>query len=49
LWITRQGRKPAPKNALMMPQAANLTDADIKALAAYYASLDGLETTIPGD
>ena len=45
----KQYRAGERKNALMMPQAANLTDADIKALAAYYASLDGLETTIPED
>ena len=44
-----QYRSGARTNALMMPQAANLTDADIKALAAYYADLEGLETTLPDD
>ena len=45
----KQYRSGERKNALMMPQAANLTDADIKALAAYYAGLKGLETTLPED
>jgi cytochrome c553 len=30
----------------MMPMATGLSDADIKALAAYYAGLEGLETTV---
>ncbi len=41
----KQYRDGDRKNALMMPMAMNLTDADIKALAAYYAGLKGLETT----
>jgi cytochrome c553 len=45
----KQYRSGERTNALMMPQASNLTDADIKALAAYYADLDGLETTLPED
>ena len=45
----KQYRSGARTNALMMPQAANLTDADIKALAAYYADLEGLETTLPDE
>ncbi len=32
-------------NAIMMPMAANLTDAEIKVLAKYYASMPGLETS----
>ncbi|MEM1176651.1 MAG: cytochrome c [Pseudomonadota bacterium] len=32
-------------NVIMMPMAANLTDAEIKVLAKYYASMPGLETT----
>ena len=32
-------------NVLMMPMAANLTDAQINVLAEYYASMDGLETS----
>ncbi len=43
----KQYRDGVRKNVLMMPMAQALTDADIKALAAYYASLDGLETTLP--
>jgi cytochrome c553 len=45
----KQYRSGKRTNALMMPQASNLTDADIKALAAYYAGLKGLETTLPED
>jgi cytochrome c553 len=33
------------KDPVMAPMAAALTDADIKALAAYYSGLKGLETT----
>ena len=33
-------------NAIMMPMAAALSDADIKRLSRYYASMDGLETTV---
>ncbi len=32
-------------NAIMAPMAANLTDAQIKVLAKYYASMPGLETS----
>ncbi len=35
------------KDPVMAPMAAALTDADIKALAAYYSGLKGLETTKP--
>ena len=41
----KQYRDGVRKNVLMMPMATNLTDADIRALAAYYAGLKGLETT----
>ena len=44
-----QYRDGVRKNTLMMPMAQALTDADIKALAAYYAGLDGLETTLPDE
>ena len=39
-----QYRSGERKNPVMGPQAANLSDADIADLAAYYASLEGLET-----
>lgn len=42
----KQYRSGKRSNAIMMPMAANLTDADIKVLAKYYASMEGLETTI---
>ncbi len=45
----KQYRDGVRTNVLMMPMATALTDADIKALAAYYAGLDGLETTLPED
>ncbi len=45
----KQYRDGERKNAVMMPMAQALTDADIEALAAYYAGLDGLETTLPED
>ncbi len=41
----KQYRDGVRSNVLMMPMASNLTDADIRALAAYYAGLKGLETT----
>ncbi|MEJ2513870.1 MAG: cytochrome c [Gammaproteobacteria bacterium] len=40
----KEYRSGARKNAVMAPQAAGLSDADIADLAAYYASLEGLET-----
>ena len=45
----RQYRDGERKNALMMPMAAGLSDADIKALAAYYAGMKGLTTTTKAD
>jgi cytochrome c553 len=41
-----QYRSGARKDAVMMPMAAPLTDADITLLARYYSRLDGLETTV---
>ena len=35
------------KQAVMVQMAAGLSDADVKLLARYYASLEGLETTKP--
>lgn len=40
-----QYRDGGRRNPVMMPLAAELTDSDIKMLAAYYAGLEGLETT----
>lgn len=40
-----QYRDGVRENAVMGPLAANLSDADIAALAAWFASLEGLETT----
>ncbi len=40
-----QYRDGGRQNPVMMPLAAGLTDSDIKMLAAYYAGLEGLETT----
>ncbi len=40
----KQYRSGERKNAVMAPQAAGLSDDDIADLAAYYASLEGLET-----
>lgn len=40
-------RNGTRKHAVMVQMAANLTDADVEKLAAYYAGLEGLETTIP--
>lgn len=41
----KQYRDGSRKNAVMMPLAANLSDAEINALAEWFASLEGLETT----
>ncbi len=43
----KQYRDGVRKNAVMSTFATALTDADIKAIAAYYADLEGLETTLP--
>jgi cytochrome c553 len=40
-----QYRDGTRKNAVMAQMAAPLTDEDVKVLARYYASLEGLETT----
>lgn len=42
----KQYRSGKRANAVMMPLAANLTDAQIAQLAAYYSRLEGLETTV---
>lgn len=42
----KQYRSGARNNAVMMPMAAALTDADIALLARYYSRLEGLETTV---
>lgn len=42
----KQYRDGVRKNAIMAPFAQALSDADIKRLAQYYASLEGLETTL---
>ncbi len=41
----KQYRDGTRSDAVMMVNAANLSDQDIERLAAYYASLEGLETT----
>jgi cytochrome c553 len=41
-----QYRDGTRKNAVMAQMAAPLTDEDVKVLARYYASLEGLETTV---
>ena len=41
-----QYRDGTRRNAVMAQMAAPLTDADVKLLARYYASLEGLETTV---
>lgn len=41
----KQYRDGGRNNAVMMPLAANLSDAEIAALAAWFAGLEGLETT----
>lgn len=42
----KQYRDGGRTNAIMMPMAAGLTDADIDVLSAYYADMEGLETTV---
>ena len=42
-----QYRHGTRKDAVMTQMAAPLTDADVKLLARYYSSLEGLETTRP--
>lgn len=42
----KQYRSGERQNAVMMPMASGLTDADIAQLAAYYSGLEGLETTV---
>ena len=44
-----QYRDGSRKDPLMSPMAAPLTDQDIKLLAEYFSSLDGLETTTKAD
>ena len=41
-----QYRDGTRKNAVMAQMAAPLTDEDVRVLARYYASLEGLETTV---
>ena len=41
-----QYRDGTRKNAVMAQMAAPLTDEDVKVLARYYSSLEGLETTV---
>lgn len=43
----RQYRSGERKNAIMAGFATGLSDDDIADLAAWYASMDGLETAIP--
>lgn len=42
----KQYRSGERRNAVMMPMASGLSDADIARLAAFYAGLRGLETTV---
>ena len=42
--VLKQYRSGQRDNAVMGPQAVNLSDEDIADLAAYYASLEGLST-----
>lgn len=44
-----QYRDGVRKDPVMMPLAAQLSDQDIDALAKYYSSLKGLETTVKDD
>ncbi len=44
-----QYRDGSRTNAVMAPMAAPLTDEDVVLLARYYASLEGLETTLPDE
>lgn len=45
----KQYRSGERQNAMMMPMAANLSDEQIAQLAAYFSSLEGLETTAVDD
>ncbi len=45
----KQYRDGGRKDPVMMPMAASLTDQDIKVLAEYYSSLEGLVTTKKAD
>lgn len=45
----KQYRDGTRLDPVMMPMAAALTDADIKILAEYFSSLEGLVTTTKGD
>ena len=40
--VLKDYKSGARKNAIMAPQAANLTDQDIADLAAYYSAQNGL-------
>ena len=42
-----QYRDGTRKEATMTQTAATLTDTEIKRIARYYSSLEGLETTLP--
>ena len=42
-----QYRNGERTQALMVPMAAGLSDADVRLLARYYSRLEGLETTLP--
>jgi cytochrome c553 len=44
-----QYRDGSRSDPVMMPMAAALTDADVKILAKYFSSLEGLVTTTQGD
>jgi cytochrome c553 len=44
-----QYRDGSRSDPVMMPMAAALTDADVKVLAKYFSSLEGLVTTTKGD
>jgi cytochrome c553 len=46
VYSLKQYRSGKRQNALMYAQASALSDAQIAALAAYYAGLEGLETTV---
>lgn len=45
----KQYRDGTRTDPVMMPMAAALTDADVKILAEYFSSLEGLVTTTKGD
>ena len=46
-YVLKQYRDGQRNNAQMAPMVANLSDADIADLAAYYAQLPGLKTPKP--